>query len=132
MPLCLADRLGAALGALGSGCSWSHSTGFSEAGPDAGMGGKEWAQRARRARLSPFRFGWHGDVGLGRLEHWKALDGVFPGLEALYSLEVDRWKTNAVARLPEGTVDGRWRLVWVTLIFEQIENSKDDVNDLDS
>lgn len=46
----------------------------------------------------------------------------------LYDLEVDRWKTNAVARLPEGAVERRSRLVWVVLMIEQIENEFPRVN----
>lgn len=41
----------------------------------------------------------------------------------LYDLEVYRWKTNAVARLPEGAVEGISRLVWVVLMSEQIRNN---------
>lgn len=78
MPRCLADRLGAALGALGSECSWSYRTTFEVCGAFS----DRTQQRDRPARLSLVGIDRRVDVGI-RLEHGKALDGVFPGPEAL-------------------------------------------------
>ena len=77
MPRCLADRYGAASGALGSDGSSVHSTRFSEAGPGMGPAGMERTrQRVRRARLSLVGVDRGVDVSIGELEHGKALESV--------------------------------------------------------
>lgn len=106
MPRCLADRYGAASGAWGFGGSWSHSMRFSDVGTGAGRAGMEqtW-QRARQARLSLVGIGRNVGIGI-HLEHGRPLDGV--SLEPRgYARRSDRWKTDAVARLPEGAVEKR-------------------------
>lgn len=127
MPRCLADRYGAASGAWGLDGSSDHSTRFSEVGPGMGPAGMERTrQRARRARLSLVGVDRSGDVAAGELEHGEH-SKASPWKPRGYARRSDRWKTNAVVRLPEGAVALGPRLVWVVLMREQLGNELPEV-----